>query len=199
MVMERGIDIHPTALSFNDMLTRAREHARECIAKAAEYNKERWDKTHKETEFKVGDHVSISTVNFNNFQGPRKLRDLFVGPFIIMKIHGQNAAEVLLTGEYSRKHPTFPVTLLKHFESRNKSQNYDKESTPVPFEEATPNVVEKILQHKRISVDGKPVLVYLVRHKNKGADFDEWLEEKDIANTSKLLRNYRIDKRSLAT
>lgn len=75
--------------------------------------KERWDKSHKELKFKGGDKVLISTLNFNNIQGPRKLKDSYVGPFVMIKLHGPNAVEVALTGEFERKHPTFPESLLE--------------------------------------------------------------------------------------
>ena len=57
------------------MLSKARDYAAQCIQDSARYNKERWDKTHGEPNFQVGDEVLISTVNFNNIQGPRKLKD----------------------------------------------------------------------------------------------------------------------------
>ena len=79
--------------------------------------KRRRDKTHKEPNFSIGDQVLISTVNFNNLQGPRKLQDSFVGPFILTKLVGENAVEVILTGEFERKHPVFPVSLLKKYVS----------------------------------------------------------------------------------
>jgi hypothetical protein len=69
----RDVEIHPTSLSFATMISKAREFANQCIKEAEEYNKERWDKTHKEPNFKVGDQVLLSTVNFNNIQGPKKL------------------------------------------------------------------------------------------------------------------------------
>jgi len=62
-----------------------------------QYSKERWDKKHKVPTFKVGDLVLISTVNFKNIKGPKKLRNAFVGPFFIKALHGDNAVEVELT------------------------------------------------------------------------------------------------------
>ncbi|MBW0578402.1 hypothetical protein O181_118117 [Austropuccinia psidii MF-1] len=46
--------IHPTAKDFHDMWKRACDTAAKCIAEAKEYNKQRWDKTHMEPEFKEG-------------------------------------------------------------------------------------------------------------------------------------------------
>ena len=192
LVNKKGIEVHPTALSFHEMLAKARDHTGKCIAQALDYSKERWDKTHKTPELKVGDNVLISTVNFNNLQGPKKLRDSFVGPFVIIKMHGPNAAEVILTGEFSRKHPTFPVSLLKHFEQRTGDKKKESETEVlIPYEEDTPKVAHKVLQHKRVLIEGKRTLLYLVRYKNKGADHDEWLPAEKVPNAKVTLRAFR--------
>ncbi|MBW0499133.1 hypothetical protein O181_038848 [Austropuccinia psidii MF-1] len=68
-----------------------------------------------EPHFKEGDQVLVSTLNFNNLKGPKKMRDSFVGPFIIIELIGKNAVEVKLTEEVSRKHPAFPVSLVKPY------------------------------------------------------------------------------------
>jgi hypothetical protein len=65
------------------MLDAANAHAAECVQQAAEYSKARWDKSHKEPNFKIGDLVLLSTVNFNNLGGNKKLKPSFVGPFPI--------------------------------------------------------------------------------------------------------------------
>ncbi|MBW0467154.1 hypothetical protein O181_006869 [Austropuccinia psidii MF-1] len=70
---------HPTAKDFHDMWKKACETAARCIAKAKEYNNQRYDKTHKGPAFKEGDQVLVSTLNFNNLQGPKKMRDSFFG------------------------------------------------------------------------------------------------------------------------
>ncbi|MBW0565888.1 hypothetical protein O181_105603 [Austropuccinia psidii MF-1] len=49
------LTIHPTAKDFHDMWKRACDTAAKCIAEAKEYNKQRWDKTHMEHDFKEGD------------------------------------------------------------------------------------------------------------------------------------------------
>ncbi|MBW0468984.1 hypothetical protein O181_008699 [Austropuccinia psidii MF-1] len=44
--------INPTAKYFHDMWKRAYDTAATCITKAKEYNKQRYDKTHKEPDFR---------------------------------------------------------------------------------------------------------------------------------------------------
>ncbi|MBW0590001.1 hypothetical protein O181_129716, partial [Austropuccinia psidii MF-1] len=101
------LTIHPTAKDFHYMWKRAWDKAAKCIAEAKDYDKQRWDKTHMQPDFKEGDQVLVSTLNFNNLKGPKKMRDSFVGPFTIIKLIGKNAVEVKLTEEFSRKHAVF--------------------------------------------------------------------------------------------
>ncbi|MBW0498394.1 hypothetical protein O181_038109 [Austropuccinia psidii MF-1] len=109
------LTIHPKAKYFHDMWKKACEKAAKFIAEEKEYNKERWEKTHMEPDFKEGDQVLVSTLSFNNLKGPKKMRDSFLGPFTIIKLIGENAGKVKLTQEFSRKHPVFPVSLVKPY------------------------------------------------------------------------------------
>ncbi|MBW0497968.1 hypothetical protein O181_037683 [Austropuccinia psidii MF-1] len=49
------LTIHPTAKDFHEMGRRACDTAGNCIGEAKEYNKQRWDKSHMEPDFKQGD------------------------------------------------------------------------------------------------------------------------------------------------
>ncbi|MBW0543562.1 hypothetical protein O181_083277 [Austropuccinia psidii MF-1] len=97
------------------MWKRACDTASKCIAEAKEYTKQRWDKSHMEPDFKEGDQVLLFTLNFNNLKQPKKMGDSFVGPLTIIHLVGKNAVEVKLTEEFSRKHPVFPVSLVKPY------------------------------------------------------------------------------------
>jgi len=195
-----GIDVHPTALNYTKMLQKARQHAEQCVADATAYNKERWDKSHKEPSFKVGDEVLISTANFNNLSGPKKMRDSFVGPFVIRALHGKNAVEVILTEEFSRKHPTFPVSLVKPYHPPNVDKFPLRQKVKVVIppvdNDKTGKIIQKILREKRLRVDNKDVRMYLARYRGLGADKDEWLLEKDMPDSSTLLRRFRSEKRT---
>ncbi|MBW0499558.1 hypothetical protein O181_039273 [Austropuccinia psidii MF-1] len=110
-------DIHPTEISFKIMLDKARHHANRCVQYYFKYAEERWDKSHKPPESKIGDLVLVSTLNFNNIKGLKKLKDSFAGPFMIKALHGPNAMQLELTGELMNKNPTFPVSLIKPYSS----------------------------------------------------------------------------------
>ncbi|MBW0523471.1 hypothetical protein O181_063186, partial [Austropuccinia psidii MF-1] len=77
------VDIHPTASSFNFMLDKERHYANRCMQDSFKYAKERWDKSHKPPDFKIGDLVLVSTPNLNNIRGPKELKDSSTGPFMI--------------------------------------------------------------------------------------------------------------------
>jgi len=189
--------IHPTAVDFKKMLDITHQHVAKCIQEAVEYKKTRWDKSHKEPEFKIGDKVLLSTVNFNNLGGNKKLKPAFVGPFTVKNLHGKNAVEVILSEELSRKHPVFPVSLVKPYTPRSS----EEEATPaaVPITEVPKSdqlKVHKILKDKKERINGKDVRLYLVRYKNQSADKDEWLPENNIPDGPIHLRNYRASRRS---
>ncbi|MBW0550651.1 hypothetical protein O181_090366 [Austropuccinia psidii MF-1] len=79
---------------------------------AFEYAKQKWDKSHKVPDFKVGHLVLVLTLNLNNIKGPKKLKDSYLGPFVIISLHGTNAVQVELSGDLENKHPSFPVSLI---------------------------------------------------------------------------------------
>ncbi|MBW0570756.1 hypothetical protein O181_110471 [Austropuccinia psidii MF-1] len=77
------------------------------------YVEEKWDKSHGTPDFKLGYLVLVSTTNFNNIKGCKKLRDSFSVPLAIEAFHGENSVEVELSEELSNRNPTFPVILIK--------------------------------------------------------------------------------------
>ncbi|MBW0481669.1 hypothetical protein O181_021384 [Austropuccinia psidii MF-1] len=74
------------------MWKRACDTAAKCIAEVKQYNKQGWDKSHMEPDFKQGDKVLVSILNFKNLKGPKKMRDSFVGPFTIIKLIGKKCS-----------------------------------------------------------------------------------------------------------
>ncbi|MBW0540838.1 hypothetical protein O181_080553 [Austropuccinia psidii MF-1] len=172
--------IHPTAKDLHDMWQRACDTAPNCIAEAKEYNKQRWDKSHMEPDLKEGDQALLSTLNFNNIKGPKKMRDSFVGPFTISKLIGKNAVEVKLTEEFSRKKPVFPVSLVKPYFQTEEGKSPSRRKNPTPPEivevEDSPEPVGKVIRARKIRLNVKDQRQYLVRFKNQTADKDKWLE-----------------------
>ncbi|MBW0469031.1 hypothetical protein O181_008746 [Austropuccinia psidii MF-1] len=103
-----------------------------------------------EPEFQEGDQVLVSTLNLNNFKGPKKVRDSFLGPFTIIKLIGRDSVEVKLTQEFSRKHPAFPVSLVKPYLQKEEDKfPFRKKNTMPPGiveVEESPGLVKKIIK-----------------------------------------------------
>ncbi|MBW0507056.1 hypothetical protein O181_046771 [Austropuccinia psidii MF-1] len=164
------LTIHSTAKYFHELWERACDTASKCIAEAKVYNKQRWDKSHMEPDFKEGDQLLVSTLNFNNLKGPKKMRDSFVGPFTIIKLIGKNAVEVKLTEELSRKHSVFPVSLVNPYFPTVDDKFPSRKKDPTPPErvevEDSPGPGKKIIKARKIRPNGKDQRHYLVRFKN---------------------------------
>ncbi|MBW0510114.1 hypothetical protein O181_049829 [Austropuccinia psidii MF-1] len=84
------------------------------------YANKRWDKHHKPPDIKIGELVLVSTLNFNNIKGTKSLKDSCAGPFMIKALHGPNAVQLELTGEFMNEHPTFCVRMIKPYSSSEK-------------------------------------------------------------------------------
>ncbi|MBW0484175.1 hypothetical protein O181_023890 [Austropuccinia psidii MF-1] len=136
-----------TTKDFHEMWERDCNTAAKCIAKAKEYNKQSWEKSHMEPDFKEGTN--------------------------------KNAVEVKLTEEFSRKHPVFLVSLGKpYFQTEDdKFPSRKKNSTPPGIVEMKDSAgpVKKIINARKIRLNGKDQRQYLVRFKNQKADTDKWL------------------------
>ncbi|MBW0470915.1 hypothetical protein O181_010630 [Austropuccinia psidii MF-1] len=178
------LTINPTAKDFHEMWKRACDTAAKYIPEAKDYNKQRWDKSHMEPEYKEGDQVLVSKMNFNNLQGPQKMRDLFGGPFIIIRLVGENVVEVKLTEEFPTKHPVFPVSLVKPYFQTEEDKFPSRKKDPTPPEivevEDSPGPVRRISKARKIRLNGKDQRQYLVRFKNQTADKEKWLAEDEI-------------------
>ncbi|MBW0472860.1 hypothetical protein O181_012575 [Austropuccinia psidii MF-1] len=115
--------------------------------------------------FKVGDWVLVSTTNFNNIKGCKKLKDSFSGPFVIKALHGENAVEVELSGELINKHPTFPVSLIKPYKSSDAEKFPLRNKAPQvipPVESFGIKKITKVLKEKKLRTN--KVREYLVRY-----------------------------------
>ncbi|MBW0489119.1 hypothetical protein O181_028834 [Austropuccinia psidii MF-1] len=159
------------------MWKRACDTAARCIAEAKENNKQRWDKSHMEPGFKEGDQVLVSTLNFNNIKGPKKMRNSFLG-----------------------KHPVFPVSLVKPYFQKDKDKFSSRKKNSLPPAivdvEDSPGPVRKIIKARKIRLNGKDQRQYLVRFKNQTEDKEKWLAEDAIPDENLHLRRLRASRRT---
>ncbi|MBW0482694.1 hypothetical protein O181_022409 [Austropuccinia psidii MF-1] len=82
------VEIHPPGSSFKGILEKARKHAIRCMEDSFAYAKYKWDRSHATPGFKVGDLVLVSTTNFNNIKGCKRLKNSFSEPLFIKALHG---------------------------------------------------------------------------------------------------------------
>ncbi|MBW0466301.1 hypothetical protein O181_006016 [Austropuccinia psidii MF-1] len=153
-----------------------------------------------EPDFKEGNQVLVSTLNFNNLKAAKKMRDSFVGPLTIIQLIGKNAVEVRLTEEFYRKHPVFPVSLLIPYFQTGESMFPPIKKTTTPLDivevEDSPGLVKKIIKARNIRLNGKDKRHYLVRFKNQTTDKDKWLAADAIPYGSLHLRRFRASRRT---
>ncbi|MBW0501025.1 hypothetical protein O181_040740 [Austropuccinia psidii MF-1] len=191
------VDIHPIPSIFELLLDKVRKHAIISMNYAFKYAKQKWHKSHKNPEFKVGDLILVSTLSFNHIKGPKRLKDSFSGPFIIKDLHGTNAVQVELSGELAYKHPTFPVSLAKHYTSIDKALfpliNETLLEVP-PLDQSEEKKELKVLKARRLR--GKNEREYLVRYK-KPQHEDEWIVAEKIPDAKMFLRIFRHERRPI--
>ncbi|MBW0536832.1 hypothetical protein O181_076547 [Austropuccinia psidii MF-1] len=192
------IDIHPTSSSFKIMIDKVKHHAKRSMNDAFDYAKQKLDKSHKVPDFKVEDLVLVSTLNFYNIKGPNELKDSYIGPFVIVSLHGTNAVQVELSGESENKNRTFPVSLMKPYQPADKELFPLRNPTPLtvpPVEQNEDKKIKKVIIERRLR--GKNQREYLVRYRNPVHE-DEWLAEPEIPDSDKLLRRFRHERRPQA-
>ncbi|MBW0565439.1 hypothetical protein O181_105154 [Austropuccinia psidii MF-1] len=174
------IDIHPTASRFKVILDKVKHNSKQSMNDAFEYAKQKWDKSHKVPDLKVGDLVLASDLNFTNIKGPKKLKDANVGPCVIVALYGTNEVQVELSGELDNKHPTFPVSLIKPYQPTEKEFFPLRNPTPLtvpPVEQEEDKKIKKVIKERRLR--GKNQREYLVRNSNPVHEH-EWLAKSEI-------------------
>ncbi|MBW0464735.1 hypothetical protein O181_004450 [Austropuccinia psidii MF-1] len=164
------LNIHPTAKYFHDMWKKACDTASKCIAEAKEYNKQRWHKSNIKPDFKEGDQV-------------------------LGKIQWKSNPE-----EFSRKHPVFPVSLIKPYFQTEEDIFPSRKKNPTPPEigevEDSSGPVKKIMKARKITLNIKYQKQYLVRFKTQTADKEKWLAKDAIPNGNLQLRRFTASRRT---
>ncbi|MBW0506101.1 hypothetical protein O181_045816 [Austropuccinia psidii MF-1] len=147
-----------------------------------------------ELDFKERDQFLVFTLNFYNLKGPNKMRDSLLGALTINRMILTNEVEVRLAEKFCRKHPVFRVSLVKpYFQTREKFPSRRKTTTAPDIVELedSPRPVKKNIKARKIRLNGKDQLQYLVRFKNQTADKDKWLAEDAIPDGNLHLRRFR--------
>ncbi|MBW0541843.1 hypothetical protein O181_081558 [Austropuccinia psidii MF-1] len=114
------VGIHPTGSSSNIILDKRRNPENRFMQDYFKYPKERWNKSHKPPDFRIKDLVLVLNLYLNKIKLLNKLKDSLAVSFMIKALHGPNAVQLELIGESMKKHPTFPVSLIKPYSSSDK-------------------------------------------------------------------------------
>ncbi|MBW0478168.1 hypothetical protein O181_017883 [Austropuccinia psidii MF-1] len=111
---------------------------------------------------------------------------------------GKNSVEVILTEEFSRKHPVFPVSLVRPYFQKGEDRFPSRKKITNPPEivemEESPGPLKKIIKARNIRLNGKDQSHYLVRFKNQTADKVKGLAEDDIQDGNFHLRRFRASR-----
>ncbi|MBW0508215.1 hypothetical protein O181_047930 [Austropuccinia psidii MF-1] len=112
----------------------------------------------------------------------------------------ENAVEVKLTEEFSRKQPVFPVSLVKPYFQTEEGKFPSRKKNPTQLEivevEDFPGPVKKIIKARKIRLNGKDQRKYLVTFPNQTADKNKWLAEDAIPDGNLHLRIIRASRRT---
>ncbi|MBW0470754.1 hypothetical protein O181_010469 [Austropuccinia psidii MF-1] len=102
------------------------------------------------------------------------MRYSFLGHFTITRLVGNNSVEVRHTEESSRKHLVFQVSLLKPYQDTGEDKFPPKIKTWIPPDivevENLPVPVKRIIQCRKIIINGNDHQQFLVRLTNQASD-----------------------------
>ncbi|MBW0517874.1 hypothetical protein O181_057589 [Austropuccinia psidii MF-1] len=163
------LTIHPKSKEFHDMWKGACDTAARCIADEKEYNKQRWDKSQMEPDFKEGDQVE-NEVEVKLMEEFSRKHPVFL--VSLVKPYFQAEEDEFPS---RKKNPTPPEIV-------------EVEDSPFP--------VKKIINASKIRLNGKDQTQYLVRFENHTADKDKFLAEDAIPDGNLPLRIFRASRRT---
>lgn len=185
-----------TTDEFDIQLTVEGDKHPPCLQKRAYPASPQWQKD-KETNFKVGDQILVSTIHFNNSSPSPKLKDPFIGPFTITELVGKNAVRVELFAPFARRHNVFPVSLVKLYKESDTTRFPNRASRtkklPMPAEEEA--ITHQVLNKRTVGSGKKKELQYLVTFKKKSSNYDRWVPATQIPEAGRLLCQLRQDDR----
>jgi hypothetical protein len=157
----------PAAQSMGDRIHKALAQARRLLMSARQRMETRY-KGRRVVEFSPGDKVLLSTQHLKKEgSGIRKFYPKFIGPFTVVKMHGQVAVELILPKEWHKRHNVFHVALVRRYSGDGTYQ-------PPPladWHEGEPVFEVQRIIDRRV-VDGKSE--YRIRWQGYGPHWDTW-------------------------
>ena len=104
----------PAAADVAARVHRLLDHARTCVKRAQHWQKQSYDRRHRDIEIGVGEEVLLST-QYLKMPGGKKLAQRWIGPFRVQARVGKVAYRLELPDRY-QFHNVFHVSLLKKYD-----------------------------------------------------------------------------------
>ena len=162
--------------------------ARRAMMRAQERQKKYADERRRDESYAVGDQVMLSTKHLGKRKG--KLRDKWVGPFVVKELVGDKGLNVRLEmgKKYERVAQTFHVEKLKRFTpSQHDWPGRVQDSRPLP------SLVEEHLEYEVERVIGKRITWEDVEPTGGATGEEEEEEEKQSTPMSEAERESKYD------
>lgn len=195
------------AKNFAENRRRVVAQAQQNLLEAQDRQRAQYNKKRANTAFAAGDFVYLATKNLplehattgTNIQKD-KFAPKFIGPFKIIKMINDNAAQLSLPSSMSRLHDTFNVDVLRHHvesPTRFVDRPLPKVAT-IDFLPGDPNdemhVIEALVKKRQRNRRTE----YLVKWQNLDSSENTWEREQDIKHVwhwSSLVRALRESQR----
>ena len=134
--------------------------ARTHLLKAQTWQKQAYDKRHSKVTYKPGDRVYLSSENIKLAAATcNKLKQRWLGPFVVKSIVSSLAYELELPRGLHRLHPVFHVSKLKPARKSSKLVSVGDEPEPILVDGEEHHEVEAIVKHRKV---GRRPMEYLV-------------------------------------
>lgn len=179
----------------------ARQDARDSVAYANFVMKHRFDKSHRDLQFQVGDSAFINIYKGYDLPSDKVLKRKFnvqrVGPFKVLERIGRGAYRLDLPPHF-KMHNVLSVAQLAPVPPGPDPYGRPTPSNPIVTAEGNQVEVERILQRRRrpIGKTSRLKTEYLVKWKDYGPEHDQWVPEEDLGLAQELLDEFNQQERA---
>lgn len=187
----------PTTDGFFDELHRTLAIAKAAICKARDQRKTNFDRRHRESLMKQGNWAYLSSKHLRltknrDPNGSHKLKAKCIGPFKVLDDMTPVTYRLQLPRQLRRIHPTIHISQLRPTDPPSPTDR------PINIDDWEPDEeedVQEILSTRVKTVRGRRLRQYLVRWLGWSADYDSWVDERDVHASEKVDQFWRKQNR----